>query len=75
MPETKRPRMPGEDGRGCPSDDALAEAKKYKDMYEEATEVPSVGTQVGAAGRANSWRIDSDQSVSPAVTKIRRRRK
>ena len=45
---------------------AEEERDKYKMMYEEATDVPTVGTQVGAEGRANSWRIDN--SVSDAVT-------
>ena len=45
---------------------AEAERDKYKMMYEEATDVPSVGTQVGAEGRANSWRIAN--SVRDAVT-------
>ena len=36
---------------------AEAERDKYKMMYEEATDVPSVGTQVGAEGRAVARRI------------------
>ena len=45
---------------------AQDERDRYKMMYEEATNVPSVGTQVGAEGRANSWRIS--RSVLPAET-------
>ena len=48
---------------------AQAERDKYKLMYEEATAVPTVGTQVGAEGRANSWRIDSAQSVAAGMIK------
>ena len=38
---------------------------EYKMKYEEATAVPAVGTQVGAMGRADSWRIAT--AVSPAT--------
>ena len=44
---------------------AEMERDKYKMMYEEATAVPSVGTEIGAAGRAQASRIVN--SVTDAV--------
>ena len=49
---------------------AQAERDKYKMMYEEATAVPEVGTQVGAEGRANSWRISTSVSAATSDSAI-----